>query len=76
MDALFALEVQFFVRRPGKLIKDATETGERQTDSSLGGKSSLGPTIGARNSAEFSKPQILLRDREFESRLVRQQLSF
>jgi hypothetical protein len=26
MDALFALEVQFFVRRSGKLFKDATET--------------------------------------------------
>ena len=50
------------------------ETGERQTDSSFGGKFSLEPNfaIGARNSAEFSKPKILRPDREFESHLVRQ----
>jgi hypothetical protein len=36
MDALFALEVQFFMRRSGKLFKDATETGKRQPDSSFG----------------------------------------
>jgi hypothetical protein len=47
--------------------------GERQPDSSLDGKISLGSnfSIGAQISAEFSKPQILLPDREFESRLVR-----
>jgi hypothetical protein len=50
------------------------ETGERQTDSSFGVKFSLEPNfaIGARNSAEFSKPEILRPDREFESHLVRQ----
>ena len=53
------------------------ETGERQTDSSFGGKFSLEPNfaIGARNSAEFSKPEILRPDREFESHLVRQLVS-
>jgi hypothetical protein len=52
----------------------AAETGERQAESNSGGKFSLESDFGieARNSVEFSKPQIRRPDREFESRLVRQ----
>jgi hypothetical protein len=58
----------------GQAFRGRHRDGERQPDSSLDGKFSLESNfaIGARISAEFSKPKILRPDRRFESHLVRQ----
>jgi len=45
MDALFALEVQFFVRRSGKLFKDATETVNDSQTAASDGKFSISANV-------------------------------
>jgi hypothetical protein len=73
MDALFAREVQFFVRRSGKLFKDVTETGERQLDSSFAQENFFGSIFRLeRGTLKSFQSLRSSADREFESRLVRQ----
>src|SRR3974377_804170 len=78
MDAPFGVEVQFNARGSGRFFEyargvgsnsSATEGGERQEDSSFGGKFSpeLDFALEARKFIEFSKLRILRPDREFES---------
>ena len=67
MDALFALEVQFLVRRSGKLFKAATETAN-ESQTAVGRRIfPVGQSYDwSRNSPKFR------RDREFESLRLRQ----
>jgi hypothetical protein len=81
MDALFAREVQFSVRTSGKLfampkgLKTNPPSGRRTNQAAAWKKMSL-KNLQAGISAEFSKPQISLPDREFESVPLRQTTLF
>jgi hypothetical protein len=76
MDALFEREVQFFVRPSGKLVRcqrAQTNPPSRQVNQSGSHlEENVSEDLQAGNSAEFSKPQIPLPDREFESVPLRQ----
>jgi hypothetical protein len=68
MDALFAREVQFFVRPSGKLLrcpKGSNQSSIKTVNQRL--EENVSEDLQAGNSAEFSKPQIPLPDRQFES---------
>ena len=75
MDALFA-RIQFFVRPSGKLLRcpKGSNQSSIKTVNQPGSCSeeNVSEELQAGNSAEFSKPQIPLPDRQFESVPLRQ----
>ena len=76
MDALFAREVQFFVRRSGKLLRaqwgQTNPASRRWTEQAAAWKKTSPKALKRVILPEFSRPQIPLPDREFESVPLRQ----